>query len=149
MPLIRISNRVQVGRDLGSGLVRVERGPHYAQASFGEDGRILCEVVSNALLEGEARLLPVGERALLAAGWRPPVPDCELAFCSVEHRNYWWFASPALHSIQVAGGLMRALERAYFVRPSALQLSWSPEIDEVVQARRADVRAALARLNGG
>lgn len=143
--LLSFARAIDVGRELGSGFVRVERGPHYAQAALGPgDGRVYCEVVSNTFLESEARLLPAGEAVLASTGWRPPTSACGREDCAGEHPNFRRYFPAATRSWTVASALTWALRRAYFARFESLRFHRSPEIDGVIARRRAQVERILS-----
>lgn len=96
--------------------VILERGPHYIQFAFGDDGRTLAEVVSNKFLLGEARLLGFQVEALKELGWNMPAAGCELAFCEMAHPNFWrYFGPPTVPAVVAA--VVEATAAAVFYAP--------------------------------
>src|SRR5687768_2113938 len=66
---------------------------YYVQLASGErdendEGWLLCEAVSNEFLEGEDRISPAVEAALIDVGWKAPRSECSQAGCQLENPNF-------------------------------------------------------------
>lgn len=113
---------------LASGLTRpsghliLERGPHYIQFAFDDDGRTLAEVVSNNFLRGEARLLHFQVRALKELGWNAPAGSCNLTFCEMAHPNYWRYFGPPMDPNVVASVVVASAAAVFYAPLSTFSL---------------------------